>query len=168
MYVRTAFSPNANVTRLEVAVALVKALGLDDTAQALAGTVIIASNTGQSVEISDESAIPSALRGYVQLALDRGILKATFTTGPFAATVSPAGTMTRSSLAFAIDHYRTAFAAELTAVDGIGEALDRITATTCVASSGTHDKMRFTLGLTGLLARFEGRLFSVTEVERGS
>jgi HAD superfamily hydrolase (TIGR01509 family) len=63
--------------------------------------------------------------------------------------------------------YRTAFAAELTAVDGVGEALDRITAPTCVASSGTHDKMRFTLGLTGLLARFEGRLFSVTEVERG-
>jgi hypothetical protein len=30
--------------------------------------------------------------------------------------------------------YRTAFAAELTAVDGIGEALDRITAPTCVAS----------------------------------
>ncbi|HEV7506769.1 MAG TPA: S8 family serine peptidase [Thermoanaerobaculia bacterium] len=105
------FSPNANVTRLDVAVALVKALGLDATAQTLAGTVIIASNSGQSVEISDESAIPAALRGYVQLALDRGILSATFTTAPFAATVSPAGTVTRSSLAFAIDHYRTAFAA---------------------------------------------------------
>lgn len=63
--------------------------------------------------------------------------------------------------------YRTAFAAELTAVDGVGEALDGITAHTCVASSGSHEKMRFTLGLTGLLARFEGRMFSVTEVERG-
>ena len=62
--------------------------------------------------------------------------------------------------------YRTAFAAELTAVDGVGEALDGITAHTCVASSGSHEKMRFTLGLTGLLARFEGRMFSVTEVER--
>ena len=27
--------------------------------------------------------------------------------------------------------------------------------------------MRFTLGITGLLPRFEGRLFSVTQVERG-
>ena len=63
--------------------------------------------------------------------------------------------------------YRTAFAAELTAVDGVGEALDGITAHTCVPSSGSHEKMRFTLGLTGLLARFEGRMFSVTEVERG-
>jgi hypothetical protein len=46
----------------------------------------------------------------VQLALDRGILSATFTTSPFAATVSPAGTVSRSSLAFALDHYRAAFA----------------------------------------------------------
>lgn len=63
--------------------------------------------------------------------------------------------------------YRAAFAAELTAVDGVGEALDGITTESCVASSGTHEKMRFTLGLTGLLPRFEGRMFSVTEVERG-
>ena len=55
----------------------------------------------------------------------------------------------------------------LVAVDGIVDALDQITLPTCVASSGDHDKMRTTLGITGLLPRFEGRLFSVTEVERG-
>ena len=65
------------------------------------------------------------------------------------------------------DLYRAAFAAELRAVDGVVEALDRINAQTCVASSGTHDKMRFTLGLTGLLPRFEQRIFSATEVTRG-
>jgi HAD superfamily hydrolase (TIGR01509 family) len=37
----------------------------------------------------------------------------------------------------------------------------------CVASSGDHEKMRTTLGTTGLLRYFDGRLFSVTEVERG-
>ncbi len=105
------FAPDSPVTRLDVAVALVKALGLDAAAQALTGTIIIASNQGQSVEISDESAIPAALRGYVQLALDRGILSATFTTPPLTATVSPAGSVTRSALAFALDHYRQAFAA---------------------------------------------------------
>ncbi len=63
--------------------------------------------------------------------------------------------------------YRSKFAENLTAVDGVVEALDGITVQTCVASSGSHEKMRFTLGLTGLLARFEGRMFSVTEVERG-
>ena len=63
--------------------------------------------------------------------------------------------------------YRSAFAESLTAVDGIVEALDGITLRTCVASSGSHDKMRFTLGLTGLLPRLDGRMFSVMEVERG-
>jgi serine protease AprX len=107
----SSFTPDSPVTRLDVAVALVKALGLDGAALALAGTDVTATSNGQSVVVSDESAIPAALRGYVQLALDRGILSATFTTSPFAATVSPAATVTRSSLAFAIDHYRTAFAA---------------------------------------------------------
>ena len=63
--------------------------------------------------------------------------------------------------------YRAAFAEHLTAVDGVVDALDGITHQTCVASSGTHEKMRFTLGLTGLLERFDGRIFSVSEVGRG-
>ena len=46
-------------------------------------------------------------------------------------------------------------------------SLDRILLPTCVASSGTHDKMKFTLGLTGLYDRFRGRIFSATEVARG-
>jgi HAD superfamily hydrolase (TIGR01509 family) len=56
---------------------------------------------------------------------------------------------------------------ELRPVDGIVEALERITLPTCVASSGTHEKMRRTLGATSLFERFEGRIFSATEVEEG-
>jgi len=63
--------------------------------------------------------------------------------------------------------YRRAFEAELGPVDSVVEALDRIATPTCVASSGTHDKMQFTLGLTGLYDRFAGRIFSATEVTRG-
>jgi HAD superfamily hydrolase (TIGR01509 family) len=63
--------------------------------------------------------------------------------------------------------YRDALSAELQPVDGIVEALDAITAPTCVASSGTHERMRFTLGLTGLYERFDGRIFSATEVVNG-
>lgn len=63
--------------------------------------------------------------------------------------------------------YRTALEAELRPVDGIVEALDRIDLPTCVASSGSHEKLRFTLGLTGLWERFEGRIFSASEVRRG-
>ena len=63
--------------------------------------------------------------------------------------------------------YREAFDAELQPVDGIVEALDRIRTPTCVASSGSHEKMRYTLGKTGLYERFAGRIFSASEVSRG-
>ena len=63
--------------------------------------------------------------------------------------------------------YLEAYAADLAPVDGITEALDRITVPTCVASSGSHDKIRFTLGHTGLYERFEGRIFSGYEVAAG-
>jgi HAD superfamily hydrolase (TIGR01509 family) len=68
-------------------------------------------------------------------------------------------------------HYReTMFAAfedELAPVPGVAEALDAITLPACVASSGSHEKIRFTLGHTGLLSQFDGRIFSATEVEHG-
>ena len=63
--------------------------------------------------------------------------------------------------------YRDAFAAELTPVAGVVEALDQITLPSCVASSSSHEKLRFTLGLTGLYERFAGRIFSAYEVARG-
>ena len=69
-----------------------------------------------------------------------------------------------------VDEYRRALAEELEPVAGIEQALEGIDAlglATCVASSGSHDKMRFTLGLTGLWDRFEGRIFSASEVNRG-
>jgi HAD superfamily hydrolase (TIGR01509 family) len=62
--------------------------------------------------------------------------------------------------------YLDAFAAGLAPVDGITDVLDQITLPTCVASSGSHDKIRFTLGHTGLYERFEGRIFSGYEVAK--
>lgn len=56
---------------------------------------------------------------------------------------------------------------DLEPVPGIVEALDRIELPYCVASSGDHQRIRLTLGLTGLLPRFETRIFSATEVPRG-
>jgi HAD superfamily hydrolase (TIGR01509 family) len=63
--------------------------------------------------------------------------------------------------------YRDVFEKELVAVPGVIGALDAISTTTCVASSGSHDKMQFTLGKTGLLDRFKGRIFSVDQVAHG-
>ncbi|MBM7776098.1 HAD superfamily hydrolase (TIGR01509 family) [Actinokineospora baliensis] len=63
-----------------------------------------------------------------------------------------------------------ALASELTAVAGVVEVLDALDAAGvpyCVASSGTHEKMRGTLGVTGLYPRFAGRIFSATEVAEG-
>ncbi|MFK0012959.1 HAD family hydrolase [Streptomyces sp. NPDC091027] len=67
---------------------------------------------------------------------------------------------------FALLH-REAVDAGLSPVDGLPEALAAITLPTCVASSGSHEKMRHTLGRTGLYDRFAGRIFSATEVARG-
>jgi len=59
------------------------------------------------------------------------------------------------------------FRADLDAMPGIEETLDRLRVPYCVASSGEPEKMRCTLGRTGLLERFEGRMFSASEVTHG-
>jgi HAD superfamily hydrolase (TIGR01509 family) len=64
---------------------------------------------------------------------------------------------------------RAVLETDLRATPGVEEALDALHAIRlpcCVASSGDHDKMRTTLGLTGLWPRVAGRVFSVTEVPR--
>jgi HAD superfamily hydrolase (TIGR01509 family) len=63
--------------------------------------------------------------------------------------------------------YRQAFAAELAPVRGVLEALDRISLPSCIASSGTHEHLGYTLGLTGLYERFAGRIFSAEDVAAG-
>ena len=62
---------------------------------------------------------------------------------------------------------KAVFVRELVAVPGIVDALDRISLPSCVASSGPHHKMAVTLRHTGLWERFEGRIFSASEVVHG-
>jgi HAD superfamily hydrolase (TIGR01509 family) len=63
--------------------------------------------------------------------------------------------------------YDEAYEADLEPIDGIAEALDEITLPTCVASSSEPDPLRHKLQLTGLYERFEGRIFSASEVRNG-
>jgi HAD superfamily hydrolase (TIGR01509 family) len=66
--------------------------------------------------------------------------------------------------------HREAVDAGLAPVAGIPEALEALALLppkTCVASSGSHEKMAHTLGRTGLYGHFEGRIFSATEVAHG-
>jgi HAD superfamily hydrolase (TIGR01509 family) len=60
-----------------------------------------------------------------------------------------------------------AFERELEPVPGIVAALDAIDTPWCVASSSAHPRIRTSLRATGLLPRFEGRIFSSTDVEHG-
>jgi serine protease AprX len=112
------FSPGANATRLDVAVALVRALGLDEAARARAGLPLTVQYSGQTLVVADGDQVPAALRGHVQLALDTGILGATYALeqGPYdlqprlTARVRPTATLTRAGMAYALDHYRATFA----------------------------------------------------------
>jgi HAD superfamily hydrolase (TIGR01509 family) len=64
-----------------------------------------------------------------------------------------------------------AFERELEPVAGVADVLDRLTAEGvpyCLASSGTHERIRVALRRTGLYGRFgEERIFSAQDVGRG-
>lgn len=53
------------------------------------------------------------------------------------------------------------------AVAGVQDVLDNLEVPFCVASSGSQQKMNTTLGKTGLMRFFEGKVFSASEVDRG-
>lgn len=57
-----------------------------------------------------------------------------------------------------------AFEADLRAIEGIHAALAAITIPVCVVSNGPMLKLTHTLGLTKLLDRFQGRIFSAYDV----
>jgi len=111
------FNPAGNISRLDLAVALVRALGLDAEAKAKAGSPVTVTYSGQTLTITDNADIPPAMRGYVQFALDKGILQAYFTLeqGPFdlqptlKARVTPNDPTTRAWMAYALDHYMQHF-----------------------------------------------------------
>ena len=64
------------------------------------------------------------------------------------------------------EHYMNALD-DLEAVPGVVDALDHIHLPMCVASSGRHEVIRSSLTRVGLYDRFEGRIFSATEVQNG-
>lgn len=72
----------------------------------------------------------------------------------------------------AVYHRRlfAAFERELTAVPGVVRVLDALEAAaldTCVASSGTHERIALAHRVTGLTGRFGGRVFSAEDVAHG-
>ena len=113
------FNPDGLASRINVAVAFVRALGLDAEAQAKAGTAVTATYSGQTLVLTDNGDIPAALRGYVQIALDKQLLQAFFTleqgplefTPTLKARVRPNDPATRALMAHALDNFRQRFLA---------------------------------------------------------
>lgn len=111
------FNPFGSVNRLDLAVAFVKALGHDAAARALANTTV----TYQGTALTDNSQIPGALRGYVQLAINKGLFEAfpaevrQIAPGQFIVIpgprFEPANTVSRATLAVKLNTYRTLFTA---------------------------------------------------------
>src|SRR4029079_11984166 len=111
----TSFDPAGSVNRLDVAVALVKALGRDAEARALANTTV----TSAGSELSDNAQIPGGLRGYVQVALNLGLFEAfpaqviEIAPGQFQVIpgprFEPSTTVTRADLAKRLDAFRQLF-----------------------------------------------------------
>jgi serine protease AprX len=111
------FDPTGRINRVDLAVALIRALGLDGEAMARAGSQVTVSHNGQTLVLTDNAEIPASLRGYVQLALDRGILQAYFSLeqGQFdlvptlKARVEPNEPVDRAWTAYALANFRSRF-----------------------------------------------------------
>ena len=113
-----AFRPNDTVTRVSLAYSLVQAMGLQAEARAFSGE-LTAFYDGRRIPLEDASSIPASLRGYVQLALDRGLINARFAVvqGPFdlqptlVAYFDPSKAVTRAAYAVAASRYMVGYQA---------------------------------------------------------
>ncbi|WP_128928615.1 HAD family hydrolase [Bradyrhizobium guangxiense] len=65
------------------------------------------------------------------------------------------------------DELFRSFEADLEAIHGIHDVLDVVTQRVCVASSGSHQRMRVSLGSTGLYERLAPNIFSASQVKNG-
>lgn len=76
-------------------------------------------------------------------------------------------TMTDGHLAEVRGRLYERFRRELKAIPGIADAVEALTAPFCVASSSQPERIRLSLSVTGLLEKFEPRIYSSTMVENG-
>jgi len=106
------------VTRVSLAYSLVQSMALQNEARAFSGPLTVFLD-GKRIPIDDAASIPASLRGYVQQALDLGLINARFavTQGPFDlsptlhAYFDPSKTVTRAAFAVAAGRYLEAYRA---------------------------------------------------------
>jgi serine protease AprX len=106
------FKPNSNLTRLDVAIAFVRALGFDAQARALDGSIVTTKDSaGNTVAVADLLDIPADKRGYAQLALDKGFVTPKFTSLG-APLFNKSGNVTRAEMASGVVAFRDFFSLE--------------------------------------------------------
>lgn len=88
------FEPDRRITRLEMAVILVRAIGKDGEARQAAATGAVAVAGDVELSFADRDDIPVARRGYVKVAADKGMIG-----GYPDKTFRPAGNATRAEAA---------------------------------------------------------------------
>jgi serine protease AprX len=109
-----AFRPDDAVTRVSLAYSLVQSLALQDEARSFDGP-LTAFYDGKRIPLEDAASIPASLRGYVQYALDLGLINARFALvqGPYdlqptlKAYFDPSTKVTRAAYAVAAGRYMT-------------------------------------------------------------
>jgi serine protease AprX len=109
------FNPAGNTNRLDMAVAFVRALGHDEAARARANQTVMFNGAA----LSDNAQIPGELRGYVQLAIDKGLFEAfpaevrNLGNGQFQVLpgprFEPASTINRATLAVKLNRFNQLF-----------------------------------------------------------
>ncbi|MCK7594401.1 S8 family peptidase [Pseudomarimonas salicorniae] len=110
------FKPGSDVLRYDLAYALVQSLGLQQAARDFSGPISVQYGD-QRITLSDDALIPADLRGYVQLALDAGVVDARFSLvqGPFdlqptvRAAFEGSGKVTRAAYAVAAGRFHQQF-----------------------------------------------------------
>jgi serine protease AprX len=110
------FLPTVAVTRQSAAYSLVQALALQPQAAAFTGQVT-AFHDGERIPVEDAANISPALRGYVQLALDLGLINARFTLtqGPYDAQPTihawfdPTRNVTRAEYAVSAGRFQSVY-----------------------------------------------------------
>lgn len=114
--VNGAFRPDEFVTRTSLAYSLVQSLGLQAEAAAFTGPLTVVVDT-RRIAIEDAAGIPAEMRGYVQHALDLGLINARFeiAQGPYdlqptlKAYFDPSVAVTRASYAAAASRLLEAY-----------------------------------------------------------
>ncbi|MCY7348823.1 MAG: S8 family serine peptidase [Pyrinomonadaceae bacterium] len=109
------FNPTGTVNRLDLAVAFIRAIGLDEAARARANQPVVFNGAA----LSDNAQIPGELRGYVQLAIDKGLFEAfpaevrNLGNGQFQVLPGPRfepnTTVTRATLATKLNSFKVKF-----------------------------------------------------------